>query len=229
MMARKLNPTNHTDEEAAFSPPAPAVGRPPSITRRQLQEIAIELFSKHGYDEVTIEDLAAAAGISRRTFFRYFPSKADALMGDFDQEVERLRTALGDTDPDLPIMEAVRRAVVEAHSDQSVDLAELRLRLQLQWRHPALLANANIHFEVWQRAVAEFVAGRVGGSADDLLAQVVAGSAFAAADAAFMTWLHDPRVQLGPTLDAALGLLASGFDVKPAGGRRAKPKSNGRK
>ena len=51
--------------------PQPAgPGRLPSTTRHQLQDIAMDMFSAHGYDEVTIEALAAAAGISRRTFFR---------------------------------------------------------------------------------------------------------------------------------------------------------------
>src|SRR6202044_3688056 len=80
--------------------PQPAgPGRPPSTTRHQLQDIAIDMFSAHGYDEVTIEALAAAAGISRRTFFRYFSSKADALMADFDTAVERLRSGLAGQRP----------------------------------------------------------------------------------------------------------------------------------
>jgi mycofactocin system transcriptional regulator len=192
--------------------PPPAVGRPRSTTQRKLQKIALELFCEHGYDQVTVDDLATAAGISRRTFFRYFPSKADALMGDFDREVANLRQALRDTDAHLPLMEAIRSAVVAAYGDPLEDPAELRHRLTLQRHHPILLANAFVHYEIWQRAVAEFAALRLGQSLDDLMPQAIAGAVFGATNAAYQSWLDDPRSKLGPTLDVALAALASGFD-----------------
>jgi mycofactocin system transcriptional regulator len=206
----------------------PVVGRPPSTTRRQLQLIAVEMFSERGYDQVTIEDLATAAGISRRTFFRYFPSKADALMGDFDEEVEHLREALHDSDPNLPVMEAIRTAVVAARSCAVVDPAELRRRLLLQYRNPVLLANALTHYEILKRVVAEFAAGRLGQSLDALLPQAIAGAVYGVADAAYQSWMADPTAELGPTLDGALAALASGFDLakgkRAAGPRPSKPK-----
>src|SRR5580692_11322786 len=190
-------------------PPHPAgPGRPPSTTRRQLQDIAIELFSAHGYDEVTIEALAAAAGISRRTFFRYFSSKADALMAGFDADVERLRSVLADSDPDLPVMDAIRHAVVAVNDYRTDDLARLRQRMQLQHDNPALLANGILHYEEWQAVVAEFAAGRLGQAAGDMLPQVIARSVFGAAYAGFMSWLADERGDLGPRLDGALRAMA---------------------
>jgi mycofactocin system transcriptional regulator len=204
----------------------PAVGRPPSTTRRQLQLIALEMFSERGYDQVTIEDLATTAGISRRTFFRYFPSKADALMGDFDEEVEHLRAALGTSDPNLPVMEAIRSAVVAAQGCAVIDAAELRQRLLLQYRYPVLLANAFTHYEIWKRVISEFAAGRLGQSLDALLPQAIAGAVYSVADAAYQAWLHDPSAELGATLDGALAALASGFDLtkpKRAPGRASRP------
>ncbi len=183
-------------------------GRPPSTTRHQLQDIAMDMFSAHGYDEVTIEALAAAAGISRRTFFRYFSSKADALMADFDTDVERLRSVLADSDPDLPMMDAIRHAVVAVNDYRTDDLARLRQRMQLQHDNPALLANGILHYEEWQAVVAEFAAGGLGQGADDLLPQVIARSVFGAAYAGFMSWLADERGDLGPRLDFALRAMA---------------------
>ena len=133
-------------------PPPAGPGRPPSTTRRQLQDIAIEMFSEQGYDEVTIEALAAAAGISRRTFFRYFSSKADALMAGFDADVERLRAVLAGSGPGLPLMDAIRNAVVEVNDYHADDLARLRQRLLLQHSNPALLANGILHYEEWPAA-----------------------------------------------------------------------------
>ncbi len=176
----------------------------------------MEMFSAHGYDEVTLDELAAAAGIGRRTFFRYFPSKADALMADFEQDVERLRELLADSDPGLPLIQAIRRAVVAGNSYHAADLARLRLRLQLQSDHPALQANANAHYERWQQVIAEFAACRLGQSADALQPQVIARAIFGAAFAGFMSWLCDDAGDLGSKLDAALGVLADSFGNQPS-------------
>jgi mycofactocin system transcriptional regulator len=204
-----------TDTTPELVPPLPGPGRPPSTTRRQIQEIAIEMFSTHGYDQVTIEALAAAAGISRRTFFRYFPTKADTLMADFDQDVERLRLTLRRSDPRLGIMAAIRRAVVAVNNYHVDDLAHLRQRLQLQSDHPALLANAIVHYERWQHVVAEFAADRLGQPAEALVPQVIARAAFGAAYAGFMSWLCEDAGDLSPSLDAALGALADGLGERP--------------
>jgi AcrR family transcriptional regulator len=140
-----MNHPGELADEAELAPHLPGPGRPPSTTRHQLQEIAIEMFSAHGYDEVTIEALAAAAGISRRTFFRYFNSKADALMADFDQDVERLRSALAGSDPGLPVLDAIQRAIVAVNSYHAEDLATAAAARQpgpAGERHPALRAVA---------------------------------------------------------------------------------------
>jgi TetR/AcrR family transcriptional regulator, regulator of mycofactocin system len=205
---------NHAAELAPGAAQPPGPGRPPSTTRHQLQRIALEMFSARGYDEVTIEELAAAAGISRRTFFRYFSSKADALMADFDADVEKLRSVLAGSDPDLPVMGAIRRAVVTVNRYHADDLARLRQRMQLQHDNPALLANGILHYEAWQAVVAEFAAARLGLAADDLLPQVIARSVFGAAFAGFMSWLADDRGDLSPRLDSALAAMAEAFQPR---------------
>ncbi len=173
----------------------------------------MDMFSAHGYDEVTIEELAAAAGISRRTFFRYFSSKADALMADFDADLEQLRSVLADSDPELPVMDAIRQAVVAINHYRADDLARLRRRMQLQHDNPALLANGILHYEEWQAVVAEFAAGRLGQAAGDLLPQVIARSVFGAVYAGFMSWLSDERGDLSPRLDDALRAMAEAFEL----------------
>ncbi len=207
-------PQRLAEPEAESAPVALGLGRPPSTTRRRLQEIAIEMFSARGYDGVTIEDLAAAAGIGRRTFFRYFSSKADALMADFDEDVQWLRSALDASDPDLPVLDAIRQAVVAVNSYHAEDLVQLRRRMQLQHGNPALVANAILHYERWQSVVAEFAAGRLGQPADELLPQVIARSVFGAAYAGFTSWLSDDAGDLSPRLDAALRALAAAPQIQ---------------
>ena len=71
------------------------LGRKRVTSRAELEHVAFELFERQGFDGTTIDDIAPAAGIGRRTFFRYFPSKNDIPWGNFDEELERMRARLG--------------------------------------------------------------------------------------------------------------------------------------
>ena len=73
----------------ASSSAAPARGRRPATSRERVARAALELFARHGYDTTTVEDIAAAVGVSRRTFFRYYESKSDMVWGEFDAELVR--------------------------------------------------------------------------------------------------------------------------------------------
>ena len=76
------------------------VGRRRSTTWDQLSNVAIDLFVARGFDEVSVDDVAQAAGIARRTLFRYYPSKSALPWGDFDAHLERMRDQLADLDPE---------------------------------------------------------------------------------------------------------------------------------
>src|ERR1700685_299313 len=86
-------------------------GRPPSPSGHELQEIALRLFADHGFENTTIEQIAAEAGVSERTFFRYFTTKASVLFTEFETEVEVIRAALAAAPGDLPMMDAIRGGV----------------------------------------------------------------------------------------------------------------------
>jgi Transcriptional regulator len=87
-------------------------GRPPGTSRRELELIALRLFAEQGFDTTTIEQIAAEAGVSKRTFFRYFGSKTSVLWSEFDHEVDVIRAALAEVPAGVPMMDAIRRAVV---------------------------------------------------------------------------------------------------------------------
>ena len=197
------------------SPPGPAEprrGRPPGTSRRELELIALHLFTDQGFDSTTIGQIAAGAGVSKRTFFRYFSSKASVLWSEFDHEVEVIRAALAEVPAGVPMMDAIRRAVVAANHCGPQDVSELRMRMNLIGNVPALQSSAAIHYDAWERAISDFAATRMGQPADSLYPLTVGRATLAACRAAYDRWSARADADLTFYLDAALAALAAGFD-----------------
>jgi mycofactocin system transcriptional regulator len=190
----------------------PRGGRPPATSRSELERVAYQLFDKHGFDETSIDDITAAAGIARRTFFRYYPSKSDLVWGDFDQQCDRLRQWFSAAAPETPMMEAIHQAVLEFNRLPPGQETAHRRRLGLILGVPSLLANSTLRFTQWRAEVAAFAARRLCLAPDDLLPQVIGHSALGATLAAYEQWLRDGDADLTSLLDEALGELAIGFD-----------------
>jgi len=186
-------------------------GRPCGTSARELELIALRLFTALGFEATTVDQIAAAAGVSRRTFFRYYTSKSDVLWNQFDNEVATIRRLLAATPADLPVMEAVRRAVVAANHYSAEDVPELRMRMNLLRSVPELFASAAIHYDAWERAVTDFVAARSGQPADSLYPLAVGRAVLAACRAGFDRWAVRADADLTVYLDAAVGALAAGF------------------
>src|SRR5215470_308693 len=163
-------------------------GRPPGTSRRKLELIALRLFTEQGFDETPIEQIAAGAGVSRRTFFRYFSSKPGVLWGEFDAEVEAIRAALAAVPAEVPMMDAIRRAVVAANHYRAEDVPELRARMNLIISVAALQASAAVHYDAWERAISDFAATRIGQPADSLYPLAVGRATLAVCRAAYDRW-----------------------------------------
>ena len=187
-------------------------GRPPGTSRRELELIALRLFTDQGFDSTTIEQIAAEAGVSKRTFFRYFGSKASVLWSEFDNEVGTIRAALAGVPPEVPMMDAIRRAVVTANHYGPQDVPELRMRMNLIGGVPALQSSAAIHYDAWERAISDFAATRIGQPADSLYPLAVGRATLAACRAAYDRWSARADADLTFYLDAALAALAAGFE-----------------
>lgn len=201
------------DEDAvgAGRPRGAGRGRPPGTSARALELIALQLFTENGFDETTVEQIAAQAGVSRRTFFRYFDSKASVLWHEFDQEVEALRAAFADVPDDLSMMDAIRQVVVGVNRYRAEDVAELRTRMNLIGSVPALHASAAPHYDAWEHAVSDFVAARIGQPADSLIPLAIGRTTLAACRAAFDQWVARGDADLTVYLHASLTALAAGF------------------
>lgn len=182
-------------------------GRPPVTSRAELEAVALALFAERGFDATTVEDISAAAGIGRRTFFRYFPSKNDAVWGEFDEGLAELHRRLVATPDRVPLLAALRTAVLDFNALAPEQEAAHRERMRLILEVPALQAHSTLRYAAWRRVVAEFAACRLGGDADALLPQLVAHACLGAALTAYEQWLALPGSDLATLLGEALTAL----------------------
>ena len=180
-------------------------------SRAELERRALELFTARGFDATTVDDVAAAAGIGRRTFFRYFASKNDAVWGDFDHGLADLRAQLAGADPQQPLLEALREAVLAFNRFDPAEVPWHRERMALILTVPALQAHSTLRYAAWREVVADFAARRFGEPSHALLPQLVAHLCLGAALTAYEQWLADPGAELEPLLDQALAGLAGGW------------------
>lgn len=189
-------------------------GRPPTTSREKVAHVALELFVERGFEETTLDDVAAAVGVGRRTIFRYFESKNDIVWGAFSEHLEGLRATFAGADPGEPLMEVVRRAVVAFNDYGPEGERELRRRMTLITTVPALQGHAMVRYAEWCDVVAEFVAARLGADRHDHLPQVIANAALGTAMATFRAWISDPDLELLAALDRAFALLGAGFEER---------------
>jgi TetR/AcrR family transcriptional regulator, regulator of mycofactocin system len=186
-------------------------GRPPGTSRGAVTRAALELFAERGFEETTVDDIADALGVSRRTLFRYFASKNDMVWGDFDWVLARLRGCLDATGPEEPLHDALGRAVVESNRYEDEQLPELRIRMRLITGVPALQAHSALRYAEWRDVIAGWVAERLGCGSSDLIPQTVAHAALGTSMAAFLVWVDDPSSDLVANLTEAYRLLGVGL------------------
>ncbi len=199
---------------------APAVGWPQrkQLTRKRLEDAALRLFAEGGFDETTVDDLAAASGVARRTIFRYFPSKNDIVFGALDERLRALAAELSAAQAArLPPVEMMRRAFHVTSRYEPSERASLALRIRLIATVPSLQAHAALRYRSWEDTVRAAVAERTGmrgGVYPRACAKAVIGVMWAA----FETWRETGAGDnLPEIIDAALDVLAAGLEPTGAG------------
>lgn len=191
-----------TREDHPFEPDRPP-GRPRATTHDELESIGMELFGRFGYENVSVQQIAEAAGVSRRTFFRYFPTKSDLPWGDFAQEVARLRSTLALVPEEVPLMTALRRAVVEFNRVPAEAIEQHRARLGLILTEPELIARSLLKFQLWREVIAEFAGRRLGLPGFSFLPELIGEIALSAAVAAYREWIPRHATDLPTLIDTA--------------------------
>src|ERR1700691_4175996 len=134
--------------------PVARAGRKPVTSRADLEHVAFDLFDRQGFEQTTVDDIARAAGIGRRTFFRYFPSKNDIAWGEFDAELDRMRARLKAIAPQTPLMDAIRTAVVDFNRVAPEQIPWHRRRMALILGTPALQAHSTLRYAAWRQVIA---------------------------------------------------------------------------
>ena len=183
-------------------------------TRRAIEKVALELFEERGFDGATIDEIAAQADISPRTFFHYFPSKEDVVLADYSARLERIVSALESGNPDEaePPWDVLRAAFLAVAADYESEREQLFRRFRIIQTTPSVAARNLQLQQTWEEAVAEVVARWMGtDTAVDLRPRLMAGAALAAMRASIGRWLSDGGESRLPDH------VAHGFDLLEAG------------
>ncbi len=180
-------------------------GRPPVTSAHELAAVAQRMFVAGGYDETSVDEIAAAAGIGRRTFFRYFPTKADVFFTDSPRELDQLRQGLASGRPGEPYRAVVTRAVVDALRIPPGQREWALHRAQLVLGVPGVQAHATRVWAQWRQQAVEYA--RTVPHTDPLFPRAVGHAVLAATLAAHEHWLTVPDDDLGRLLTGMLDLL----------------------
>lgn len=176
-------------------------------TRAAIQDHALRLFQARGYDATTVEQICEAAEVSESTFYRYFPSKPDVVLGD---EFDPLIVAAFEAQPaELTPLQALRAAFRTVFAQLSPEQRdEQRQRTSLALAVPELRGGMLDQFMEAVQLLADAVAARTGQPADSLAIRTLAG---AVVGAVMLTLNDDPDADMATLLDQAIAHLETGL------------------
>lgn len=193
-------------------------------TRLMIQTEALRLFGEKGYAQTTVEEIADAAAISPRTFFRYFPSKEDAVIWDeYDPLVLELVEARPD---DEPLAETFRSVIRETLGGlQRHDPERLLARVRLSVTVPELRARLLEEQSHGIELLATLLATKRKAPVDDLTLRITGSALLAAVFVALDLWqTDDGKSDLLALLDQSTDALAEGMRDLQASQRARKPR-----
>lgn len=195
------------------------------LLRDDIGRIAVDLFATQGFDRVTVDDIAEAAGTSQRTFFRYFPSK-DAIVLDLARRLDdRLLDALDSRPPGEGAVTALRNAFCQTSHVEPQERPWVLQLARVMADTPTLRARAHGERVADSQALLRLLAERMGIGPADPRVRVLATSFSAVAAVEFYRWADaggegDPSEAIA----AALSLLEAGLghldDLRPTKGKR---------
>ena len=181
-------------------------------TRAAIQRHALRLFRERGYEATTVSQIAAAAEVSDRTFFRYFPTKEDVVL--YDDLDPRVFEAFEAQPAELSPVQALRAAIREVLGQVSAqDQANLRERVALLLSVPPLRAMLLDGLQGPVKLLAEAIAARTGHGSGDPAVRSLAGAMMGVGLSAMFAAAEDPAADMVSLVDEGLGQLEAGFPL----------------
>jgi AcrR family transcriptional regulator len=186
-------------------------------TRHALHEAALRLVAERGLDAVSVDDIAERADVSPRTFFNYFPSKVDAVVGLDPAAPQELFEAF----TSRPVTESPIEAMRAVHQQRAAEMAEdlelWPLRMQVIDTHPVLVHRLIAGFGESERVLAEAIAERTGTRVGvDVYPTLLASVQACVMRTALHRWLATEfSASLPALVDEGWDVLAAGLPAPP--------------
>lgn len=185
------------------------IGR--DAVRARITEIALDLFAEHGFEKVTVDQIATAAGMSGRTFHRYFPAKEDVVVGEPEQWGEFVRDAFAARPADEPVWDSLL-ASFEAFIGflaESGRVQRGKFAMRVLVSTASLRARNLEKHQLWGRMLVPLVAARLADDDDTALrAEIIVQAALACLDVAFTTWANvDDDTTISELLERSFAML----------------------
>jgi len=181
-------------------------------TRAALIDAALRLVAERGLDRVTVEDISEAADVSARTFFNYFASKDDVLIGDqFVDNTGALQRFLS-MDPAVPVLDALLISIGPSLDEMQADREKWFLRMRVMKEHPALIASLLARGAKAERDLVVAIAQRLKLDPDSAFPAITAAVTGAAVHSSMVRWAACGGDRTLPDLVAeAFAVLATGL------------------
>jgi AcrR family transcriptional regulator len=217
--------TTAADVQSPAGAPLSRRERKKRETRTALEAAALRLFAEKGYEQTTVDEIAEAANVAVRTFFRYFSSKQHVLFGDVaHHHVANMRAALAARPGQESPIEAVRAALDQLEVTDPAELGPILTRMRLLEQQPSLRSTYLTLNDELRQVIVEFVARRTGlPPAGDPYPLLIGAAAVSSWDVALAIWTASGgRRDLGALRRAAFDMLTAGIP-QPAGGSPGQP------
>jgi AcrR family transcriptional regulator len=183
-------------------------------TRSDIIRVATRMFASRGFDEVTVDEIAAEAEVSHRTFYRYFATKEELVLGARQNGLADFVTMFTKRPKTESVIASVRGAIMDLAASYEHDRDNDRERAALVRSTPSLQQRQNERHAAFENAMVPLIAERLGvDPVDDIRPALIAGCAVAAIRAATSQWLlGDDNRPLLPIVEQALSMLTTAFD-----------------
>ncbi|HWD64817.1 MAG TPA: TetR family transcriptional regulator [Solirubrobacteraceae bacterium] len=208
---------------AQLTPPTPARSPDPAgrrerkkaATRRALEEVALQLVSERGFDHVTVEDIADGADVSKRTFFNYFASKEEAVLGREPVSLDSIRRAVAARPAEEPPLRVLEEVLGELAGQDAERRSDWVIRRRMIRSDPRLLAASVAAWTELERTLIEAISERLGRDPErDLYPALLVSASIGAVRVATLRWRTDER-DLGELVAEAFASLAGGLAEPP--------------